>query len=130
MIFKNQELEIGDLVVFESKSIPLPEVQASVIGVENGVLEVLSSFLVPFQHDGRFTENEVIRIMVASPSKIAIPQESGSKKFSKHQSVTAVLQDGRKHQGKVIAAFDGVVVARKDDGQLITGGASFFDVAN
>ena len=130
MIFKGQQLETGDFVAFQTKAVPLPEIQAAVIGVENGVLEVMSTFLTPFQHGGKFTEAEVDRIMVVYPAEVAIPQESRGKSFPRHQRVSVVVQDGEEHQGKVVAAFDGVVVARKGDGQLITGGASHFNAVN
>ena len=99
---------------------------ATVIDVQNGVLEVMSTILVPFQHGGKFTEDEVEQIVVVYPADVAIPQESRGKGFSKNQRVSVVVRDGGRHEGEVVAAFDGVVVARKSDGQLITGGASHF----
>lgn len=130
MIFKGRQLETGDFVVLQTEAVPLPEVQAAVIGVENDVLEVISTILVPFQHGGKFTEDEVDQIIVVYPAEVAIPQESRGKSFSKHQRVSVIVQGGEKHQGMVVAAFDGVVVARKSDGKLITGGASHFNAVD
>mgnify|MGYP001178346980 CR=1 FL=1 len=127
MIFKNLQLETGDFVSFQTKSVPLPEVQAAVIGVEDGVLEVMSTLLAPFQHNGKFTEDEVGRIMIVYPSAVAIPRESRGKNFSRHQKVSVTVKGGKKHRGEVVAAFDGIVVARRSDGELITGGASHFN---
>jgi len=126
MLFKGQQLETGDFVAFQSKTVPLPEVQAAVIGIENGVLEVMSTLLAPLNHSGKFTEDDVDRIIVIYPAEVAIPQESRGKGFQKHQKVSFIIQ-GEEYQGKIVAAFDGVVVARKSDGQLITGGVSQFD---
>jgi len=124
--FKGLPLESGDIVAFTTTSVLLPEVQATVIEVKDGVLEVLSTLLLPYKHIGRFKEEEVGQIELIYPAKIAVPRESGQKKFQKDQSVSTLV--GKvSHQGKVIAAFDGLVVARQDDGQLITGGASFFN---
>jgi len=127
MIFKNQKMETGDFVAFKTKAVPLPEVQAAVISVENGVLEVLSTILLPFKHGGKFTEAEVDQIMVVYPAEVAIPQESRGKGFPKNQKVSVVIKNGEKHYGEIVAAFDGIVVARKNDGQLITGGSMFFN---
>ncbi|HRY60262.1 MAG TPA: hypothetical protein P5096_02700 [Patescibacteria group bacterium] len=127
MIFKNLQLETGDFVAFQTEAVPLPEVQAAVIGIEDGVLEVMSTLLAPFQHNGKFTEDEVGQIMVVYPSAIAIPRESRGKNFSKHQGVSVIIKGGEEHRGEVVAAFDGIVVARRSDGELITGGASHFN---
>lgn len=126
MIFKAVEVEVGDFVSFQTRVVPLPEVQAAVIGVVDGVLEVISTILVPFQHSGQFTEADVDQIIVVYPSAVAIPRESRGRGFTKNQRVAATLKDGTERQGEVIAAFDGIVVARKSDGQLFTGGAMHF----
>ena len=126
MIFKGQKLEVGDFVAFQTKSVPLSEVQAAVINVEDGVLEVLSTMLVPFQHGGKFTEDEVDQVLVVYQAEVAIPQESRGKRFSKNKKVSVVVQGGNRYEGEVVASFDGIVVARRSDGELITGGASHF----
>ena len=127
MRFKDQQLETGDFVMFETDIFPLLEFQAVVIDIKNGVLEVMSTLLAPFQHSGKFTEAEVDRIRVVYPAEVAITQESG---FRRYQRVSVVFQGCEEHQGEVVAAFDGVVVARKGDGQLITGGASHFSAVD
>lgn len=126
MIFKSVEVGTGDFVSFQARTVPLPEVQAAVVEVADGVLEVMSTILAPFQHNGKFTEAEVDRIMVVYPAAIAIPQESRGRGFSQSQMVSAVLSDGKEHRGEVIAAFDGIVAARQSDGQLFAGGAMHF----
>jgi hypothetical protein len=127
MTFKGQNLETGDFVSLKTDTVPLPEVQAVVIDVENGVLEVLSTFLAPFRHSGRFTENDVSNIMVVYPAEVAIPRESGKRCFLKNQKVFCIVNGRRKYQGRVVAAFDGIVVIRTSDDQLIAGGASHFN---
>jgi len=127
MIFKNKQLGVGDYVAFQASSVPLPEVQAVVIRVEDGVLEVLSTLLIPFQHDGRFSEDEVARIEVVYPAEVAIPKESRGKGFSKNQYVSVRFKDGSVCRGRVVAAFDGLVVARREDDELVTAGSSFFE---
>lgn len=121
MRYKGVEVNIGDFVVFRSKSVPLPEVQAAVIDVENDTLVVISSFLVPFQHNGEFPADDVTDIIVVYGAEQAIPQETRDRAFKKDQRVFATIR-GERMEGGVIAAFDGMVVARRDDGQLITGG--------
>lgn len=130
MIFKGVKVEIGDIVSFQTRVVPLPEVQAAVVDVVDGVLEVISTFLVPFQHSGQFREADVDRIMVVYPAAVAIPQESRGRGFFQGQIVSAVLKDDQEHRGEVIAAFDGIVVARQSDGQLFTGGAMRFHAVN
>lgn len=126
MVFKGLEMETGDFVAFQTKVVPLPEVQAVVIDVENGVLEVMSTILTVFKCGGKFRDDQVDRIMVVYKADVAIPQESRGKNFPKHQRVSVVVK-GKEYFGIIIAAFDGVVVMRGDDGQLITGGASFYN---
>jgi hypothetical protein len=127
MLFKGQNLEVGDFVAFQTRTVPLPEVQGAVIDVNGGVLEVLSTLLFPFRHSGSFTEDDVDCIMVVYLAEVAIPQESRGKGFAKHQRVGTTVRDGSAQFGEVIAAFDGIVVARRSDGELITGGASHFE---
>ncbi len=126
MIFKNVALSAGDFIAFKTPSVPLQEVQAAVINVEDGKLEVMSTLLAPFQHSGIFTEAEVGEIIVVYPASISIPQESGKKKFIKDQKVSISLKNGTTACGCVVAAFDGVVAARTNEGIFIVGGASFF----
>lgn len=130
MTFRGQELEIGDFVAFTTPTVPFPEVQAVVIDVENGVLEVMSTLIAPFHHSGKFTEDEVVRIMVVYSAEVAIPQESRDKNFRKGERVVVHAQrvDGEMTYviGYVVAAFDSVIVARRTDGQLITGGSTHF----
>lgn len=125
MIFKGKKIGVGDFIVFQTTAVPLPEVQAVVIRVEkNGVLEVLSTLLVPFGHDGRFTEKEVKEFQVVYKASEAIPLES-RRNFRKGQLVSTRVH-GKKETGRVVAAFDGIIVAKHSSGTFITGGASFF----
>jgi hypothetical protein len=131
MIFNGLQLQIGDLVAFTTSAVPLPEVHAAVIDVKDGVLEVMSTLIVPFQHSGMFNAGEVQEIAVIYPADVAIPQESRDKSFRRGERVDVTVrgEDGVMVQvsGDVVAAFDGIVVARRQDGQLITGGASHFN---
>ncbi len=126
MIFKNQKLESGDFVAFKTKSVPISEVRAAVVAVEDGVLAVISTMLKPFQHNGNFTEEEVEQIVVVYPAEVAIPQESRGKGFYKNQRVSAIVR-GKEHEGKILAAFDGIVVARESGQLIIVGKASSFN---
>lgn len=124
MKFKGQNLEVGDFVAIQAKSLPIPEVRAVVIDVKDGVLDVMSTLLVPFDHKGLFPEKDVVRIKVAYPASVAIQRESRGL-FSKDQRVSAVVR-GKTEYGKVIAAFDGIVSILRNDGEHITGGANYF----
>lgn len=127
MEFKKRKLGVGDIVALQTSVLPIPEVSAAVIRVEGGVLEVLSTFLVPFNHNGIFTESDVDRIEVIYPAEVAIPKESRGKGFSKGQYVRVNVEGVGSQGGRVVAAFDGIVVAQREDGELITAGASFFE---
>lgn len=126
MFFKGVTLEVGDYIAFTSDQVPLPHVEAAVIAVKDGVLEVLSTFLVPFQHSGLFMEEQVKNLEVIHPAEIAIPQESRGRRFAKGQEVLINLQ-GHDVRAKVVSAFDGVVVARNGEDMLITAGALRFE---
>lgn len=129
MTFKGIEVGTGDIVEIIAHSVPLPSVQVAVIGVTpNGELEIMSTLLAPFQHSGLFPESDVSQIVLVRRAEEAIPAESRGKGFSKGQPVhTYLKRQGETVYGNVIAAFDGIVVARHSDGQFITGGASFFE---
>lgn len=135
-VFKGQTLHPGDIIAFTTSIVPLPEVQAVVIAVHDGVLEVMSTLLAPFQHSGHFAENNVGQLLVICEAEEAIPRETRGK-FSRGQAVRTSVHD-RHHDrlaefrsvtGNVLAAFDGVVVMRCADGQLVTGGIDFFFAA-
>ena len=120
-------IEVGDHIAFQAKDIPLPHVEAAVITVhQDGVLEVMSTLLAPFQHGGRFKEEEVGELTVVRTADEAIPLESRGK-FTKGASVSVRVGDDT-HVGQVIAAFDGIVSAQQADGEYITGGTSFFNL--
>lgn len=124
MKFKNIDVEPGDIVEIQAKSVPLESVQVAVVNVINGVLEVISTLLVPFQHNGHFPPNDVIRIMVVYPAAIAIPQNSDGK-FKINQRISMSLKNGENHQGVVIAAFDNIIIARDDNGNLMKSSSSY-----
>jgi hypothetical protein len=127
LIFKGQELHVGDFIAFQSPLIPLPEIQAAVIDVKDGVLEIVSTLIAPFRQGGKFKETDVTsEIVIVYPAEEAIKKESRSWNFSKGQRVRVTVKGGEVMEGNVIAAFDGVIVAQRDDGLYITGGASFF----
>lgn len=124
MKFKNVHLETGDFVSFQTKIVPLPEVQAAVLDVKDGALIVMSTVLAPFETGGKFTEEQIDRIKVVYPANVAIKQESNGK-LSNHQRVYCIAE-GDTHYGEIIAAFDGVAVMLKDNGEFIHGGVSHF----
>ena len=125
MNFLGITLNTGDIVSLTAKSVPLPEVQVAVITVKDGELEVMSTLLAPFRHSGLFKEADVTSINVILPAEDAIPRESRGKKFKKGQHVSCDIK-GEKHEGFVIAAFDGIVSAQRIDGEYLTGGANHF----
>ncbi len=127
MVFKSVVLEVGDFVAFTATSVPLPEVQAAVVDVEDGVLEVMSTLLKPFQHSGKFREDEVGEIMVVYPAAIAIPQESGREDFAPQRRATCVFE-GRQYEGRIMAAFSGWVYMQADDGTPLTGSPNHFNI--
>ena len=125
MIFKGKKIGVGDFIAFRTTAVLLPEVQAVVIRVEkNGVLEVLSTLLIPFGHNGRFHEKEITELIIVYKASDVIPRES-RKNFRKGQLVSTCAH-GKKETGRVVAAFDGIIVAKHSSGTFITGGASFF----
>ncbi|MCC6639350.1 hypothetical protein IT409_02210 [Candidatus Falkowbacteria bacterium] len=125
MIFLGVTLNPGDVVSLVAKTVPLPEVQVAVITVSDGVLEVMSTLLAPFKHSGFFEEANVTSISVILPAEEVIPRESRGKQFKKGQHVSCDIK-GEKHEGFVIAAFDGIVSAQRIDGEYLTGGANHF----
>ena len=125
MKFLGITLKQGDIISLTAKSVPLSEVQVAVIAVKDGVLEVMSTLLAPFKHSGLFKEADVTSISVILPAEEAIPRESRGKQFKKGQHVSCDIK-GEKHEGFVIAAFDGIVSAQRVDGEYLTGGANHF----
>ena len=121
MNFKGVELEIGDHIAFETSEVPLPHVEAAVMGVKDGILDVFSTLLVPFQHSGFFSEDSVGEIEIVRKAKEAIPSTSP---FEKDQEVTCEVK-GTTRRGFVIAAFDGIVVMKSGD-DFVTAGADLF----
>jgi hypothetical protein len=127
MLFKNIEVNTGDIVSLQASSVPLSEVQGTVIDVKEGVLETMSTLLAPFKHSGLFNEDEVSKIKVICSAEIAIPRESGGKGFTKGAYVATQVEGKGVQTGRVVAAFDGVVVAQREGGEFIVGGSSFFE---
>ncbi len=121
--FKGVALLRGDFVAMRTRTLPLPEVQAAVMEVKDGVLDVFSTMLAIFQHNGLFTEDEVIEIKVVYPAAEAIPRESRGKNFAQHERVAAVI-NGTRYEGRVVAACDGIIAVHTDDGQTFSSGAS------
>jgi hypothetical protein len=76
MFFKGIEVQLGDFIIFTSPTVPLPEVQAEVIDVTEGVLKVGCVFLGLFRHDGHFTEEEVEQLVVVKSFEETISMES------------------------------------------------------
>lgn len=126
MLFKNTEVSMGDLVSLRTVTAPFPEIRAVVIGVEDGMLEVFSTLTLPLGYTGKLTEAEVDGIEVLCLAEVAIPQESAGKGFCKGQYVSVCLE-GTVDIGRVAAAFGGVIFVRREDGNLIEGGAGFFE---
>ena len=129
MIFMDVEIEVGDMVSIISPTVPLPHIPASVIDVEDGVLKVMSTLLVPFQHSGKFSRQDVSDFEVMAKAEHTIPREARNFDFRKHTLVETTIQ-GRCVQGQIIAAFDGVVVAKSGSGKLVTGVTNHWRLAS
>lgn len=126
MMLSGVGLNRGDLIHLRCRAIPLPEFPAAVIRMHDDELEVLSTFLVPFGHNGVFPVADIECLALVHPAAQAIPAESRG--FVEHEIVSAEIGEYRQY-GRVIAAFDGIVVAEREDGELITGGAMHFERA-
>jgi hypothetical protein len=127
MEFNGVRVEPGDIVAFRAKSVPDMAIEAAVIDVRDGVLKVMSTELAACQHKGDFPSEDVTAIKLSRKAEKAIPQESFSRRFKRHQRVSTRLKDHTVHEGKVIAAHDGFVAMRRDDGELITGRSMLFE---
>ena len=122
MEFKGYELHIGDIVVFTCPTVP-DYVQAAVIDVRNGRLEVLSA-KEPLQ--AVFAEEEVDRLAVIYTAEYGI--YLGARGFTKNQRVRGMV-DGQPEEGKIVAAIEGHIVVERDDRQLVVGNAGNFCAA-
>lgn len=112
-------MKTGDIIEFTSSEIPLPVIQAAVIVADHpDYIEIMSTLLVPFKRSGKFKRDAINILGVVCEAKDAIARETG---FDAGEKVTCDIGSG-----VVIAGFDGILVARTEDGQLITGGSSFF----
>lgn len=124
MIFKGLELDIGDHITFKTSEVPLPKVEAAVVEVKGDTLEVFSALLGPYQHSGMFAEDVVGRIEIVRKASEAIPLASRGK-FVKNEEVIW-NGPGLTREGKVVAAFDGIVMIILPDGKFGTSGVSWF----
>lgn len=131
MIFKGIEIGVGDLIGFTTTVLPIPrsaEITAAVIEVKEETIEVMSTQLVLFGYGGIFEKEEIDNIRIIKRAEESIPEQSGSfAKFKKGDLVSAIV-DGKKLQGRVIAAYDGIIVALQDNGECLTSGAYFLTV--
>lgn len=128
-IFNDVTVQQGDIVQFCAKSVPLPYVEAVVMGItEEGHLDTFSTLLGPFQHDGLFSPDDVTDLRVITRAAEAIPVHSGKKKFAQNELVISNIQ-GIRRESRVIAAYDGIIATMTDDGRCINGGAVHFERA-
>lgn len=115
-------MKTGDIIQMRAPDVPLPEFPAAVVEVSGDDLEVLSTFLVPFRHPGKFKLSRV-ETMVTCPAEQAVERETG---FPLGARCRTTLRDGSVQEGAAAVGFDGILVIRRDDGELVTGGRNFF----
>ncbi|HSR54125.1 MAG TPA: hypothetical protein VLV83_25125 [Acidobacteriota bacterium] len=129
-IFKNIEINPGDHVAFRTSPsvIPLPHMEAAVVEVKDGRLEVFSTLLVPYRHSGFFSEEEVLEIEVFRPADEAVKMGSRGK-FERGQRIACTIEKEGRVECTLYAAFDGVVSGWTDDGVNVTGGINQFEAA-
>lgn len=125
--FKGITLTTGDIVAFISKSLPV-EMQAAFTDVtDDGNMHVFSTLLVPFQHNGCFTSDDILEIKVVKSAKEAVSVEARNKSLYYGQEVKTAIND-ENVVCTIIAAFDGIVSywseIRKD---FVTGGSKYFE---
>lgn len=91
---------------------------------ENGKLHVFSTLLVPFQHNGEFSVDEISKLKVVRCAKKSIWVQARNENLEHGQLVEAEIQ-GKKMQGELIGAFDGIVCAWVNN-NFLTAGSHFF----
>ncbi|OGZ46574.1 MAG: hypothetical protein A3J55_02680 [Candidatus Ryanbacteria bacterium RIFCSPHIGHO2_02_FULL_45_17b] len=85
-VFKGIKLVTGDHIAFTSKTVP--PIEAAFTDVdEGGNMNVFSSFLVPFRHNGRFSPDDVCRIKVLRHGGEAVAMEARNPKLHHGQKV-------------------------------------------
>ena len=119
----------GDRLSLVAKSVPVPRFQASVVSGDHEYIKVISTQLVIFQHSGTFTADDVEMVTVDYPGVEAIPLES--RRDDLHLGQAVQVEGLGDTVFTVRAAFDGMVVASKDDDVegMAVGGSSFFRAA-
>lgn len=128
-IFNGVTLEQGDIIQFRAKSVPLPYVEAAVMGIsEQGHLDTFSTLIAVFRHSGVFSSEDVSDLRVVTRAVEAIPLQSGDKGFAKNERVISSIQ-GIRRESRVVAAYDGIIATLTKDGRFISGGAAHFERA-
>jgi hypothetical protein len=119
---KGVRVETGDLVHIDlaEATTPLVSFAAAIIGIDGNFLKVASTLLTPWGHNGRFTEEEIRRITIITKAELAIQVETGFR-FKRNEFVKTLTSPEITTTGKVIAAFDGTLVAQDDKGEYIVG---------
>ena len=130
MDIKGVEVEVGDFVAFRTPVIPLPEIQAGVYEVKDGMFWSISPLFIPWRHNGKFTPDEVDEIMVVYPAEVAVKQEShGRFNLGDRVVATQPLHEGDHIEGRVVGAFGGVVVVKNDEGYA-PGGSNYWELVD
>jgi hypothetical protein len=119
MFFKGINLNSGDIVIIQAKSLDFPNITVAVSSVFNNTLSAVGEYLKPsFGHKGEFTEKDVTEIKVLKKYHTAI-SEGSSGKFSKYQRVTG--SDGNQTvTGMLLGIIDGLAIIELDDLSICT----------
>ena len=125
MLFKNMEVSIGDLARVQINRTPSYAEDGVVVHINEHAIVIFNVDLAVSGGQALFSDEEVERIEILLPAKDAIPQESDSKRFAQHQRVLTVIK-GQEMRGNVIAALQGFIFVKRNDGRVIAGGASSF----
>lgn len=112
----------GDIIQITAPDVPLPFFQAAVVEVNGDDLEVLSTYLVPFQHPGTFKLSQ-IKVEVVTPAEEAVERITG---FAPGTRLTTVTRKGVRVEGALALGFGPYLTIRLDDGQLCTGSKTYF----
>lgn len=125
--FKGVTLKTGDHISFFSPIIELPHVEACFTNVdENRNMNVFSTLLVPFHHNGKFKESEVFGLKVIKPAIEAFMFQSRNKRLFYGQKAVIHIND-LPVECQLIGAFDGIVCGWcKGTNNFVSGGSTHF----
>lgn len=118
-------MEPGDVLILTPKDLPYPfEVAVVSYDADLEELEVMSTQLSTFHHDGRFKAEDITNIVVEARAETAVPLQA-RRALVRGQEVLVRTPAGEVH-ATVVAAIDGFVTGTAGDGQYISGGSVFW----